>query len=1271
MIRITIVIFVLLSGFTTISVSGQDVDVLSGRFQFSIPVATLRANDVSIPISLYHHGGSQQVAEGQDQCGLGWGLAAGGAVSRIVRGLPDEINLADRKGWLHNNNALAVQNLNLTANDNLTDCTDEQVDFNALESLVGSMVNDTEPDVFFIRAPGLSAEFVFGTDGLPKLLTHQDISIVFSGGNFTVKTTNGFTYNFNSQELAGKSTQQGCNLQDINTECRYYTSNVNYVSQWKLSSITSVVTGTVANFHYAGNGDEIKSRRYLTIDSTRHIETRISMPLRISSITLKSFTANFSWSNNLLSKVTVTESGTADKIECQLVYSSVSDQPVYPFLPINKSVLTGVLLSNNSPFSMYRLEYASMPTVAWRKNWQMDFFGYFNAVSSNKNDPTLYFYTNESDGRRLRVTPIPGGSPVIETGSDRTVNVLENQAGALQKIIMPGGGFVSVTYESNTYWDATTNQELNGAGVRVKKLVMQGGEVAFGKSIDNVNPYRSIVKEYEYKLADNKSSGVLLAPVKLGYILASGIKKSAYNLGDEPDVMYTRVTEKITGQGKRIYEYNIPGVFPETTNGDWKATKSRIARKLSTPCIVVGSIKNGFYTFPFAPSTNYNHKRGFLNRVSEYSETGVLIRERLMTYTELTSNPLLIKGLKFEKIGEIYHYGIYEMLTGRVQVISQEIVKEASEESPSLWLQTTTDYTYNNNMVREVKTTMPDNSIVTKRIKYAKDFQFTNPSTDTMAVALKKLNDQFRHTAVVEEINKVKLPGLTETLGSTLLIYRNFSGDRVLPYYIRSLPVGAALTEAYVSSQNFVADTDYRQIKTFKEYDSESRLLTEVDFRKNRVGYHYTLNTSAQVAVLANAAAQQAIYEGLETTTSFGLTPSGTGITYPAGWTGKKGIQFTNGTAMLVSSSLPSNMVQKGGNIYRASCWIYAQNDRKVIFTVKQGASSITVELFNTQTNVWTYLEKDINISSITGPFTLEVKTNASGSLPVILDDIVFIPRDARISFQTLMPLTGITSTTDDRGFSNVMAYDEAKRPDYVMDRNRNVVSKSEYSTKVNPPPCVLTAQFTKSPAAITLNTPITFGANQSCGTNLTFKWEVDGIVQTSTSSTMIFTFATPGAHNVKLTVADGQFGTETFTETICVGVQLSMQVHDLFGNIVNPETQSFDCNSYNIPLTYTVNGLGSFASQVEILWYTRVYDPIRNEYQLVKITTQGGAPIEGLDAQGNVNKGVVALTTFYSTTTTYVARVRYVSQSNQFGCLPYTQDTFVTITYLNNSNCN
>lgn len=1265
MSRFTIAFLAIITGIViSLPVRGQSVDPLSGRLQFSLPVTTLRGNDISIPITLYHHGGSHQVAEGEDQCGLGWGLSAGGAISRVVRGLPDEVNLSDRKGWLHNNNGQTVQNLNLLANDDLTDCSDESGDFNTLETLVGSMVNDTEPDVFFVRAPGLSAEFVFGVDGLPRLLTHQDISIVYSGGNFTVKTTNGLTYNFNNPEMVNKSTQKGgCNLQDINTECRYYTTSISYISRWRLSSITSEVTGTVANFSYTAVSEENIGRRYLTIDSMRYVETRNASHTRISSISLKTFTAIFSWSNNVLSKVTVTETGSSDKIECQLSYTTIADQPAYPLLPISKPLLTKVFLSNNSPFSMYQFQYAVMPTEVWRKQWQMDFFGYHNAISTNKNDPTLYFYNSESNGKRLRVTPIPGGNPTIHPGSDRTVNNQSNGAGALQKIIMPGGGYAAVTYESNTYWDASTNQELNGGGVRVKKLVMQGGEIAFGKNIDDANSYRSVVKEYEYKLANNNSSGMLLAPVKLGYVLASGIKKSVHNMGDESEIMYSRVTEKISGQGKRVFEYNIPGVFPETTNGEWKATKSRIARKSSSSCIPIGMVKNGFYTFPFAPATNYNHKRGLLSRVSEFSETGVFVRERLQTYTELTSNPLLIQGLKFEKIDDIYHYGIYEILTGRVMVLQQEIVKEASEETPGLWLQTTTDYTYNNNMVREIKTTMPDNSIVTRRIKYAKDFQFTNPSTDTMAVALKKLNDQFRHTEIVEEINKVKLPGLTETISSTLITYRNFTGDRVMPYNIRTLPVGAVLTEAYPSSQNFQADTDYRLVKTFKEYDNEGRLLTEVDFRKNRTSYHYALNTSAQVAVLANASAQQAIYEGLETPTSFGLTATGSGITYPAGWTGKKGISFTNSSAKLVSST---NLVQKGGDVYRASCWVYAQSGLKIFFKAN---GTVLGELTNPQTNVWNYLEAVINMSAISGPFTLEVNTNATSSLPVILDDIVFIPRDARISFQTFLPLTGITSTTDDRGFSTITAFDEAKRPDYVMDRNRNVVSRNDYSTKNNPPPCILTAQFTKSPTAIVLNTPITFGASQSCGGSITYKWEVDGLVQASTTNAMTYTFTTPGKHNVKLTVSEGQFGSESFTETVCVGIQLSMQAHDLFDNFVNPETQSFDCNSNNTPLTYSVIGLGAFASQVEIQWYTRVFDPIRYEYQLVKLTGGGGVPIEGYDAQGNLNKGVSSISTFFKATTTYVARVNF--DGNYLGCLGTVQDASVTINYVQVPNCN
>src|SRR5687767_6837559 len=86
-------------------VSAQTVDPLSGRLQFSIPLGGIQANDVAVPISIYNHGDAIRVAEGEGACGMGWGLSIGGGVSRMVRGLPDDINLSYRKGWLYNSNA--------------------------------------------------------------------------------------------------------------------------------------------------------------------------------------------------------------------------------------------------------------------------------------------------------------------------------------------------------------------------------------------------------------------------------------------------------------------------------------------------------------------------------------------------------------------------------------------------------------------------------------------------------------------------------------------------------------------------------------------------------------------------------------------------------------------------------------------------------------------------------------------------------------------------------------------------------------------------------------------------------------------------------------------------------------------------------------------------------------------------------------------------------------------------------------------------------------
>ncbi|MFM8914175.1 MAG: hypothetical protein ACKOE6_14865, partial [Flammeovirgaceae bacterium] len=556
-------------------------------------------------------------------------------------------------------------------------------------------------------------------------------------------------------------------------------------------------------------------------------------------------------------------------------YSTVVNNPplTMPNLtPItSKALLSKVFFSGNVPSSVYQFEYSALPTEAWLKNKSMDFFGFYNGLASNNNKPTLHFYANESDGRRLRVTPIANTAGVIVAGADRSVNAQAIGTGLLTKIIYPSGGFADITYEPNRYWDNSVGEELLGKGVRVKRIATQGGEIAFGKSIDAPNNYRSGIRDYEYKLGNNNTSGLLLAPIKLGYITSAsqnnGIIQSVSNLGEEPEIFYSRVAEVMPGQGRRVYEFGIQGTFPETASGDWKATKSRLARMANgANCLPSGNVKNGFYTFPFPPSTNYGHRRGFLNKLSEYSETGTLVREKTQTASVLNQNPVVVKGIRFEKIDNIYYYGIYEMLTGQLQVINTEVVAEASRENPSLWMSTTTQYSYNSNkMLSTVTTNLPDGTVTVKKTKYANDFIFSNPvASDTMAVALKKLNEIGRTGEVVETITQVTLPGGVPVVSSSLILYRDFGNGRVLPHYLLSLPPGAALTEAVATGGNFVKDTDYKVMSSLKEYSQEGQLLSAIDNKRNLSATHYINGPGIPAVTLSHARAQAAVYEGFE-----------------------------------------------------------------------------------------------------------------------------------------------------------------------------------------------------------------------------------------------------------------------------------------------------------------------------------------------------------------------------------------------------------------------
>jgi hypothetical protein len=861
----------------------QSVDPLTGQLQFSVPLGQLSAIDISVPVEAVYHGNALSVEDVESSCGLNWSLKFGGAVTRYVRGLPDELNETGRKGWLYNGNAQSIQNFAPNANDLLAnDCADEVPDWNFLEGK--GYAQDTEPDLYSFHAPGLSGQFVLDASGTPRLLVHNDLLITVNVGTITITTNTGTKYTFASTETIFRRSEPKVASINRNSNFHYYQNATYFISRWHLTSVQSLATGAVASFQYSPL-DEVISRSYQTqiLSSTStQLDTLYEMkdtytPLRISAATLKSSSVSFTWENNLVKLITFADAGSVEKRQVVFDYFSIKGAPPLMAKPeIHRPFLKSIRTVNDcAPFASYEFDYAQVvPSVdiyvpaqvpvPWRSKSGQDWFGYFNGQVGNNNIPHAYLYANETDAKRLRVAPLTGNTPTQTiTGQDRSVSATHNTFGALTRVTLPEGGSTNIEYEPNTYYDPSTGETYLAGGVRVKRIKTNPSEVALGKKITDFSAYRDLIKEYEYQVADGAgqlTSGRLVSAIHLAYLTAQGVVRSQQSVGDHADVLYARVKEKTPGQGGRIYEFSLPGTFPEIVNGDWSATKSRIARKPQTPCIAEGYVKNAYYAFPFPSSKNYNHKRGFLSRVAELSETGALVRETVYTPLELSANPQIIKGLRFEKIDDVYYYGVYEIQTGKVQVVAQEISREWRDSPTSQMLQTTKTSAYNaNNMLRSVTVSHPNGSISVEKFKYAKDFIFTNPATtDTAAVALKKLNDLFRHGQLIERVSTLAMPGAAPTVtGAQLTLFWHVGTNHVLPHYVKQQLPGAQHTEAYVvaATQRLGIDSTYRTVQKFHEYDNNRMVLVASDDKRNVVSYHYDTSTPVLVANISRARA--------------------------------------------------------------------------------------------------------------------------------------------------------------------------------------------------------------------------------------------------------------------------------------------------------------------------------------------------------------------------------------------------------------------------------
>ena len=140
---------------------------------------------------------------------------------------------------------------------------------------------DSEPDVFYFNAPGLSGQFVFGSDGNPKLLSYQDLKFnVYKDANdrityFEVITNMGMKYTFNIREDVTRKVNKNTPIyvSHFRTEYLYYQQPVTYTSAWHLSKIESAASGQMATFSYTDANEAAGNRFVISISSSNVPDT--------------------------------------------------------------------------------------------------------------------------------------------------------------------------------------------------------------------------------------------------------------------------------------------------------------------------------------------------------------------------------------------------------------------------------------------------------------------------------------------------------------------------------------------------------------------------------------------------------------------------------------------------------------------------------------------------------------------------------------------------------------------------------------------------------------------------------------------------------------------------------------------------------------------------------------------------------------------------------------------------------------------------------------
>jgi YD repeat-containing protein len=171
----------------------------NGTINLSIPIASVGAGEFSESVSLGYNSSGFMPAKRGGIVGLNWYLNVGGAITRSVRGVPDEHkgNPSNGSGQLNGLfYGITKYSSSMTESDvfNFASTTGTAGSFNSwrrhLQGASNNQFFESQPDLFSFNFHGISGTFFFNNQGGVEVIPNQQVNIEVDLTNFALQEDN-------------------------------------------------------------------------------------------------------------------------------------------------------------------------------------------------------------------------------------------------------------------------------------------------------------------------------------------------------------------------------------------------------------------------------------------------------------------------------------------------------------------------------------------------------------------------------------------------------------------------------------------------------------------------------------------------------------------------------------------------------------------------------------------------------------------------------------------------------------------------------------------------------------------------------------------------------------------------------------------------------------------------------------------------------------------------------------------------------------------------